>query len=331
MTSWRSAGGFAALQFSDADHAAMATPGVSIEISPKRSSASAWSLQQASLASSRLIAVGRPVAMVAQGRIHDETVAFVFAGRSDLAASFTMNGEAMDPGSLCVMPERAEIVISTGGHARSIALQVSTSVFRQEARAHFGRDLEYPSAARVLRPGRVRQEGLYRAARGAMRIAERHASQMSEGPLSTRLRRLLLGRLFDCFAFAETDSQVPCQALIRKTADFLHERRGEMVDQWEICHALGVGERVLRRAFAIAYGVSPARFLRLRRLQLARSRLRDGPASSVTEVATDLGFFDLGRFAGEYRELFCELPSTTLNRRLGKAASQPLATSPAVE
>jgi AraC family transcriptional regulator, ethanolamine operon transcriptional activator len=77
-----------------------------------------------------------------------------------------------------------------------------------------------------------------------------------------------------------------------------------------------VSERELRRAFAAAYGVSPARFLRLRRLHLARSRLRDGPAGTVTDVAVDLGFFDLGRFAGDYRLLFGEFPSATLKRRV---------------
>jgi AraC-like DNA-binding protein len=85
----------------------------------------------------------------------------------------------------------------------------------------------------------------------------------------------------------------------------------------DLCSATGVSERTLEQVFRESYGVSPLRYLKLRRLNLARQRLRDGmpEQTRVTDVALDCGFWELGRFAMEYAAVFGESPSHTLRRR----------------
>ena len=63
--------------------------------------------------------------------------------------------------------------------------------------------------------------------------------------------------------------------------------------------------------------MSPKQYLLLRRMQLARWALRAASpeATTVTELATRYGFWQLGRFAVEYRALFGETPSATLQRQ----------------
>ncbi len=83
-----------------------------------------------------------------------------------------------------------------------------------------------------------------------------------------------------------------------------------------LCRMLAVSERNLRKAFHKVHGMPPHQFLRILTLSRARQALISprGPFENVTEIATRLGFFQLGRFSVEYRRMFGERPSETLRR-----------------
>lgn len=84
-----------------------------------------------------------------------------------------------------------------------------------------------------------------------------------------------------------------------------------------LCNTLAVSERTLRKAFHNVHGVAPCRHLRMQRLLQARRALlsSDSKLTTVTEIATRHGFAELGRFSVEYRSIFGESPSATLQRR----------------
>jgi AraC family ethanolamine operon transcriptional activator len=105
----------------------------------------------------------------------------------------------------------------------------------------------------------------------------------------------------------------------------------------ELAKAVGVSRRVLERGFQETVGVSPQRYLRWNRLNHLYRTLRGAhsPEATVTELALHWGFTELGRMAGEYRQLFGELPSETLDRdrvlpsiRLADALAEAPATAP---
>lgn len=101
------------------------------------------------------------------------------------------------------------------------------------------------------------------------------------------------------------------------TVQLARSRPDQSVSLSDLARQIGVPERTLRTAFQRCYGLSPMEYLRIQRLHQARQILREShpEQTTVTQVALDLGFWDLGRFAGAYRRLFGELPSKTLRRR----------------
>ncbi len=98
---------------------------------------------------------------------------------------------------------------------------------------------------------------------------------------------------------------------------------GEMpLEIGELSRRVGVSERTLRSAFAAMLGISPTRYLTLRRLHLLRAALSiaDPLTDSVTSLAHAFGFSDGGRMAAQYRRLFGENPSATLLRNISARA-----------
>ncbi len=84
----------------------------------------------------------------------------------------------------------------------------------------------------------------------------------------------------------------------------------------QLCATVGASYTMLRDCCQDYLGMSPKRYLWLRRMHLVRQVLRsaDAERKTVTEIATDYGFWELGRFAVAYRSLFGETPSAALRR-----------------
>jgi transcriptional regulator GlxA family with amidase domain len=105
-------------------------------------------------------------------------------------------------------------------------------------------------------------------------------------------------------------------SIVRRVEEFFRDHVDETVSMTRLSTVAGVSERSLRNAFYRVCATSPKKYLRLLQLNQVRRSLQQAPVgpSAVTSVATQHGFYELGRFAGEYRALFGEAPSETLHR-----------------
>jgi AraC family ethanolamine operon transcriptional activator len=93
----------------------------------------------------------------------------------------------------------------------------------------------------------------------------------------------------------------------------LHERVDSALTVEQLCAQVGVSRRTLQYAFESVLGVSPVLYLRAARLQGVRRELRTTPrsAASIQDIAARWGFWHLGHFSTNYRELFGCRPSET--------------------
>ena len=182
-----------------------------------------------------------------------------------------------------------------------------------------GCDLTPPSEAITFQPDPQALTRLRRLHAMAGDLAESAPEIIANPDAARGLEEVLIEALVDCLAAREerkTRLAHQHHALImRRFWRVMEECDGLPLYVLEICRAIRVSERTLRASCQEHLGMSPKRYLLLRRMALARRALREASAhtASVTDVATRYGFWELGRFAVEYRALFGESPSATLS------------------
>jgi AraC family transcriptional regulator, ethanolamine operon transcriptional activator len=85
----------------------------------------------------------------------------------------------------------------------------------------------------------------------------------------------------------------------------------------DLCRIAKASERTLDYAFTERFGLAPAHYMKVRRLNGARNDLcREHEASmNIADIANKWGFWHSGQFARDYRNWFAELPSDTYKRK----------------
>ena len=132
-------------------------------------------------------------------------------------------------------------------------------------------------------------------------------------PAAAGVRRRVLGLLRSALQGCGVPGirPIPRYGLALAALRIIEDSRGNRLSVQELARTLGVTRRALEYAFSAALEVSPAHYLRARRLNQVRRDLHVRAPLNVTDAALRNGFGHLGRFSGQYRHLFGELPSQT--------------------
>lgn len=136
------------------------------------------------------------------------------------------------------------------------------------------------------------------------------------------LERFVLEKLLSVLTLArriEAVSDTGNKRLTDRARLMLMKNRTEPPTISEVASHLGVSRRYLQTCFNRSVGLPAKEFVRAERLNRVRSALcqarRENRVVSIGDVAALWGFWHLSRFAGDYRDMFGELPSETLHPR----------------
>jgi AraC-like DNA-binding protein len=238
-----------------------------------------------------------------------------------------IGGVTMRRGDLLYCGPGMETYHRTGGANEFISIRLDLCDMQRAARDLAGCEFDVPSGKVLQLPANVRNR-LCSVIASVLRVAEDGPVIPDLSPAAAAMELALLRVIVMCLL----------QGSVRMQG-ISHERRAAIARRFEeavelnfdlpllvpdICAIIGVPPRTLHKACQEQLGISPQRFMALRRLHLTRHALlrADHRVTTVTNIAMEHGFWELGRFAGAYKSLFGETPSATLRRPGGEAADE---------
>jgi AraC-like DNA-binding protein len=312
------------LLFSSADEMSRAMHGLEIEINVLRDGFFPYGLLSAQLGECMLDVAEVGASVTAAGAVVQHSTLLI--APLQRAGAWYLNGLPCEPGDLAVFRPGAETFAFTSGPVRWASLQIPA-----QAWAHMAD--EFGAGESMRRRGNMEMVTLAPAARSSLHQALRDAVALlrdypclAEMP---QIRQTISQGLVQAFTRAALQAELgPAMPVpgflhgrvVKAAEDFLRANPEMLLlHVSDLCSAARVSERTLRNAFNEAFGMGPMRYLRIRRLNQVRGLLLDpqGAIVSVTQAAMRFAFFDLGRFARDYRALFGEKPSETWGRLRG--------------
>lgn len=187
-------------------------------------------------------------------------------------------------------------------------------------RAIIGRELTPPSFMLPIRPPIPSLSRLLQLHEATGHLAKTTPDILAKPEVARAIEEALVEAMVFCLAASHSEQVRNVHRhrarVMRRLEDALRAKSGETLYMAELCPAVGATYWALRDCCLEYLGMSAKKYLWMRRMNLARRALQsaDAESTTVTDVATDFGFWELGRFSVAYRSLFGELPSTALRR-----------------
>jgi AraC-like DNA-binding protein len=226
------------------------------------------------------------------------------------------------------LPQGEILVFGLGsvGHQRTSAgcqwgaMSLTHEDLVAAGQAIIGREVIAPSNTHCIKPPPQLMSRLSSLHDAAGHLVKTAPDILAKPEVARAMEEAVVHALISCMSGGEaaeiSSAHHRHAAIMRRLEELLEANPDRTLYLDELCAAAGASDRTLRACCQEHLGMSPTHYLWLRRMHLARRALRmaDAAATTVTEVATNFGFWQFGRFSVAYRSLFGESPSASLRR-----------------
>jgi AraC family ethanolamine operon transcriptional activator len=227
-----------------------------------------------------------------------------------------IQGRAVAPGQVLMLSDADEFDYRSTGPSSLVSVSFERATLEAHVRALFGRHIGELRLQGRLSGFRADHAAVRRLVRALAARAAAHPGLLRNRALARRLEKRVVKVLFARFEAARPlDAPSRGRALARRAEAWLRQNLAEPPTIADLCAALQSSERTLHEAFREHLGATPKAYLKTLRLNAAHhDLLLARPTTRVTDVALDWGFVHFGWFSQDYRRLFAETPSQTLQR-----------------
>ena len=183
-----------------------------------------------------------------------------------------------------------------------------------------GHDLVRPNFAGIVTPPTTALSRLRKLHEATGSLARTAPDILAKPEVARAIEQALVESMVFCLAGSPSNDERNVRRhrarVMRRLEEAVMANPEQPLYMAELSAQVGASYWTLRDCCLEYLGMSPKRYLWLRRMHMARRALRsaDAERTTVTEIASDYGFWEFGRFSVAYRSLFGESPSTTLRR-----------------
>jgi len=243
----------------------------------------------------------------------------VFAMRAEPGPSLLRAGKEIVTTSIERLARGQAIYTRSSGAVSWGTISLSLDALAAIGIATSGREFAPPVDVTTETPEQGAMERLRRLYAAAGRLARTAPDILAHPEAARSLEHDLVRALAACLEPETNDEEDAAAkrrhaAIMRRFRAIVAASGDRPVYTTELCEAIGVSDRTLEICCREHLGMSPQKFLLLRRIQRVHHTLAlaDPMSATVTAIATAHGFWELGRFAGVYRSFYGESPSQTL-------------------
>jgi AraC family ethanolamine operon transcriptional activator len=247
-----------------------------------------------------------------------DALTFIFQD-NQIADRLIFDGQILQPRDFVVLPPGSDFTFASCGIHRWMSISMPIGLFEALAIETGRKHLAWVENEKcVISPQEQLLKCLTAAAASTAVLIREKQTSTRHGFATARL----LNALIAAVAGLNNEVCLPTETsrlsgnTVTKAFKYARGRKWEGLQVADLALAADVTSRTLLRTFRQHLGVGPASYLKLRQLNMVRRALRGKcePSGRVTNVMSEHGVTEFGRFASEYKALFGERPSETVAR-----------------